>query len=71
MAPHFFLLAKKKKWKKGEKESVLKQTLLKGCHQGQNVTIFAILECLEFKNFCYWSTMVADIPFQFPIAPPI
>ena len=25
------------------------QKLLKGCHQGQNVTVLAILECLEFK----------------------
>ena len=26
------------------------QKLLKGCHQGQNVTALANLECLEFKN---------------------
>ena len=29
----------KKKVKKGEKERVLKQKLLKDCHQGQNVTV--------------------------------
>ena len=63
--PPLFLLAKnKKKGKKEKKESVSKQTLLKGCHRGQNVIIFAILEFLEFKNFCCWSTIVADIIFS-------
>ena len=36
---------------KGKKERVLKQQLLKGYHQGQNVTVLAILERLEFKKF--------------------
>ena len=46
-----FLGSKKKKGNQGKKERFLKQKLLKGCHQGQNVTVLAILECLEFKNF--------------------
>ena len=32
------------------KRKVSKQNLLKVCHQGQNVTVLAILERLEFKN---------------------
>ena len=36
------------KWKK---ERVAKQKILKGCYQGQNVAVVAILESLEFKNF--------------------
>ena len=36
---------------KGKKERISKQKLLKGCHQGQNVAVLAILERLEIKNF--------------------
>ena len=37
--------------RKGNKEKkVSKQKLLKGCHQGQNVTVLAILERLEFNS---------------------
>ena len=36
---------------KGGKERVSKQKLLKECYQGQNVTVLAILECVEFKSF--------------------
>ena len=45
---HFFP-ANRKKVNKGKKGRVSKQKLLKGCHQGQNVTVLAILERLEFK----------------------
>ena len=54
-----FCVAKIKKGNKGKKGRVSKQKLLKGCHQGQNVTVLAILERLEFKNFSCRLTMVA------------
>ena len=65
MAPHF-LHSKEKKGKQRKKERVSKQKLLKDCHQGQNVTVLAILERLEFKNFSSWPTMVADNTFNVP-----
>ena len=37
--------------RKGKKERFLRQKLLKGFHKGENVTVLAILERLEFKNF--------------------
>ena len=46
-----FLHKKNKIGKKRGTERISKQKLLKGCHQGQNVTVLAILERLEFKNF--------------------
>ena len=46
-----FLRSERKKGNKGGKERLSKQKLLKGCHQGENVTVLAILERLEFKNF--------------------
>ena len=49
--PSFFCVAERKKGKQRKKERASKQKLLKGCHQGQNVTVLAILERLEFKNF--------------------
>ena len=48
----------KKEGKYREKERYSKEKLLKGCHQGQNDTVLAILECLEFKNCSCRSTMV-------------
>ena len=51
--PRTFLRRKKKKEKKGKKERFSKQKLLKGCHQGQNATVLAILECLEFLSANY------------------
>ena len=42
---------KTKKGKLGKKERVSKQKLLKRCHQGQNITVLAILERLQFKIF--------------------
>ena len=49
--PPLFCLANRKKGNQGEKERFSKQELLKCCHQGQNVAVLAILECLELKNF--------------------
>ena len=51
-APPPFCLAKRKKGNK-KKKSLLKSllSLLKVCHQGQNVTVLAILERLKFKTF--------------------
>ena len=69
--PHFFCKGKRKKGIKGKKERVSKQKLLKGCHQGQNVTVLAILERLEFKNFSCRPTMVTDSTFQYFVAPPL
>ena len=46
-----FCVAKRKKGDKGKKERISKQKLLKGCHQGQNIIVLAILECLEYENF--------------------
>ena len=63
--PHtLFCVAKIKKENKGEKERVSKQKLLKSCHQGQNITVLAILERLELKNISYPRTMVANNTFQ-------
>ena len=72
----FYLLflkskAKRKKGDKGKKERVSKQKLLKGCHQGQNIIVLAILERLEFENFSCRPTMVADNTFQCSMAPPL
>ena len=60
----------KKKGNEGKKERVLKQKLLKDCQLGQNVTVLTILERLvEFKNFSNRPTIVADITFQYSMAP--
>ena len=40
--PPLFCVAKRKKGDKGKKESVSKQKLLKGCHQGQNIIVLTI-----------------------------
>ena len=46
------LVARRKGGKQRRKNiRVSKQKLLKGCHQGQNVTVLAILERLEYKFF--------------------
>ena len=47
------------------------QKQLKDCHQGQNITVLATLECLEFNIFSCQLTMVADNIFQCSMAPPI
>ena len=68
LLPHAFLRNKKKKGKQRKKERVSKQRLLKGCHQGQNVTVLAILECLEFKNpfrkRYFWKQLLLKISTQ-------
>ena len=64
-------VAKRKKGDKGKKERVSKQKLLKGCHQGQNVIVLAILERLEFERFSCRTTMVADNTFQYSMAHPL
>ena len=67
--PALFCVAKRKKRNKGKKQRVLKQKLLKDCHQSQIVTVLAILERLEFKNFSSQPTMVADNTFEYTMAP--
>ena len=64
----FLCVAKRKKGDKGKKDRVLKQKLLKGCHQGQNIIVLAILESLEFPNFSCRPTMVAGNTFQYSMA---
>ena len=56
-----FFCNKTKKMKQMKKERVSKQKLLKCCHQGQNVTVLAILERLEFKF------LLADQPWRLAI----
>ena len=63
--PLFICVEIRKKINRGKKERVSKQKLLKDCHQGQNVTLLAILESLEFKNFYCRPNVVADNTFQF------
>ena len=55
-----FCVVKRKKGSKGKEERVSKQKLSKSCHQSQNVTPFAILERLEFKNFSCRPTIFAE-----------
>ena len=66
LPPHspLFCVAKRKKGDKSKKERVLRQKLLNGCHQGQNIIVLAILERLEFKNFSCRPTMVAGNTFH-------
>ena len=59
VTPSFFCSKKKKREVKVKKEKVSRQKLLKGCHQGQIITVLAILERLEFKDFSCRPTMVA------------
>ena len=67
---HTFLCSKKQKRKTKEKRKKRKkETVLKCCHQGQNVTVLAILEHLEFKDFSCWPTMVTDNRIQGSMPP--
>ena len=68
-SPH--CVAKIKKVDKGKKERVSKQKLLKGCQQGQNIIVLAILERLEFETFSCRLTMVVDNTFQCSMGPPL
>ena len=65
---HLFLHNKNKKEKKGKKRKSLKAETFKFCHQGQNVTVLAILELLEF---IFFFLSVADNTFQCFMAPPL
>ena len=72
MGPQLFSISERKKGNKGKKEIVSMQKLLKGCHQeGQNTTVLAILERLEFKSFSCRPTMVTGNTFQYSLAPPL
>ena len=66
-----FCIAKRKNANKEKKEKVLKQELLKGCRQGQNVTALTIIKRLEFKNISSQPTMMAVNTFQCPMTSPI
>ena len=71
--PPFLLCSKKKKGRQSRKERVSKQKLLKGCHQGKNIIVLAILEPLEFENVSCRPTLLADNTIQHsmhPIHPP-
>ena len=59
----------KKKKNVGKKGKASKQKLLKECRQGQNVTVSAILQRVEFKNFSCRSTMEVSNTFQCSMAP--
>ena len=61
----------KENMEKKRKKIIPEQKLLKGCHQGQNVTVLTILERLELKNFSCQPTMVADNAFQCSMVPPL
>ena len=65
----FFFCVARKKENQTKKERVLKQKLLKGYHQGQSVTVLAIVERLEFKSFSCRPTMVPDNTFMCSMAP--
>ena len=52
--PHFFAQQEEKRETKGKN---------KDCHQGQNVTVLAILERLEFENFSCRATIVTENTF--------
>ena len=67
---HTFLRSEKKKGGK-KKKRVSWQKLLKGRHQGQNVTVLGLLERIEFKNFSCQPTMAVDDTFQCSMAPPL
>ena len=67
--PPLFCIAKRKKGDKGKKERVSKQKLSKGCHQGQNIIVLAILESLEFENFSWWPRILFSVPCH-PSPPP-
>ena len=56
---------KKKRGNNGKKERVLKQKLLKACHQGQNCTALTILECVEFKIFLIGQPWLSTTLFEF------
>ena len=72
-SPYFFTQQKqkRKKGKQRQKRKSLKAETFKRFHQGQNVTVLPILECLEFKHFSCRPTMVADNAFHCSMTPPL
>ena len=56
-----------KRRNKRKKERVSKYNLLKGCHQGQNVSVLAIPERLEFKNVSLSVSSVFHGPILYEI----
>ena len=65
--------SKRKYGNKGKKR-ISKQKLLKGCHQGQNVTVLTILERLEFKKFScrpILSSVSWPLHFEIPFTVPV
>ena len=61
---HFFSSQKEKRKQSGKKERVSTQKISKECHHGQNFTVLAIPERLEFKKFSFRPTLVANNSFQ-------
>ena len=59
----FLSSQKRKKGNKRKKEKNSKRILFKGCHQSQNVTVWAILERPEFKNFSCQPTILFTVPW--------
>ena len=76
MAPHFFANQKEKR-ETNRKKDFSKQKLLKGCHQGENVSVLAFLERLEFKIFPFqififiFFSWLADNTCHRSMAPPL
>ena len=68
--PSIFYVGEKK-GSKGKKEGVSKQKPLKGCYEGQNVTVLAIQEHLEFKSFSSQPTKVAENTFLSSMSSPL
>ena len=65
--------SKRKYGNKGKKR-ISKQKLLKGCHQGQNVTVLTILERLEFNKFScqpILSSVLWSLHFEILFAAPV
>ena len=70
-----FCVVKRKKGDKGKKERASKQKLSKGCHQGQNIIVLAILEVLELGIFLvseififlFWPTILFSVPCPPPL----
>ena len=58
----------KENMEKKRKKIIPEQKLLKGCHQGQNVTVLTILERLEFNFLFGRPTMAVDNSFQCSMA---
>ena len=68
---NIWLRAAEKKGNQGKKERFSKQQLSKGCHQGHNITVLAILEYLEFKTFSCRPTMVTHNTSQYSMTLPL